>query len=233
MGTPGSDPADSMKNIPVSGEIRRGDKINIIGAAGPMGVMHVVRNICQGVEDITVFAEDLSTERLKALSRISLPLAEKNKVSFRSYDPSKDKLKEKFDYFVLMAPVPDLVSQSIGNADTNAIINIFAGIPVSVTCRIDLDTYIEKQVYFIGTSGSVPEDMKVVLAKVEAGKIDTNLSVAAVCGLSSAIEGIRAVEKHLISGKIIVYPSCKGLGLEIVHGLWNNEAEKSLLERYK
>ena len=233
VGTPGSDPADSMKNIPVSGEIRRGDKINIIGAAGPMGVMHVVRNICQGVEDITVFAEDLSTERLKALSRISLPLAEKNKVSFRSYDPSKDKLKEKFDYFVLMAPVPDLVSQSIGNADTNAIINIFAGIPVSVTCRIDLDTYIEKQVYFIGTSGSVPEDMKVVLAKVEAGKIDTNLSVAAVCGLSSAIEGIRAVEKHLISGKIIVYPSCKGLGLEIVHGLWNNEAEKSLLERYK
>ncbi|MHC4337327.1 MAG: alcohol dehydrogenase catalytic domain-containing protein, partial [Planctomycetota bacterium] len=56
IGTTGSDPAESMKNIPETGEIRPGDKINIIGAAGPMGMMHVIRNICQLVERISIFA---------------------------------------------------------------------------------------------------------------------------------------------------------------------------------
>ena len=55
--------------------------------------------------------------------------------------------------------------------------------------------------------------MQRVLAKVVAGELDTNLSVAAVSGLEGAIEGIRAVEKNLLAGKILVYPSCRGLKL--------------------
>ena len=43
--------------------------------------------------------------------------------------------------------------------------------------------------------------------------LDTNLSVAAISGLDGAIDGIRAVEKNLMPGKIIVYPSAKGLKL--------------------
>ena len=83
-----------------------------------------------------------------------------------------------------------------------AIINIFAGIPADKTAALDLDAYIEKQLYFIGTSGSVLEDMKQVLAKVVSRRLDTNLSVAAVSGLDGAIDGIRAVEKNLMPGKI-------------------------------
>ena len=55
--------------------------------------------------------------------------------------------------------------------------------------------------------------MKLVLAKVLARQLDTNLSVAAVSGLDGAIDGIRAVEKNLVPGKILVYPSCHGLKL--------------------
>ena len=55
--------------------------------------------------------------------------------------------------------------------------------------------------------------MKQVLAKVVSRQLDTNLSVAAVSGLDGAIDGIRAVEKNLMPGKIIVYPSCRGLKL--------------------
>ena len=55
--------------------------------------------------------------------------------------------------------------------------------------------------------------MKQVLAKVVSRRLDTNLSVAAVSGLDGAIEGIRAVEKNLLPGKILVYPSCNGLKL--------------------
>jgi len=90
--------------------------------------------------------------------------------------------------------------------------------------------------------------MKQVLAKVESGRLDTNLSVAAVCGLDSAAEGIRAVENRSIAGKIVVYPACKALGLvtleqmtekmpEIAdcldNGLWTGEAEKTLLKKYQ
>src|SRR5208282_1119081 len=127
--------------------------------------------------------------------------------------PSKAKLTDKFDYIVLMAPVPALVVQAVQDAAPGAIINIFAGIPADKTAEIDLDAYVEKQLYFIGTSGSTLDDMKLVLRKVVSRQIDTNLSVAAVSGLDGAIDGIRAVEKNLMPGKILVYPSCRGLKL--------------------
>jgi hypothetical protein len=46
------------------------------------------------------------------------------------------------------------------------IVNVFAGIPADKTALVDLDAYVAKQLYFIGTSGSVLKDMQQVLAKV-------------------------------------------------------------------
>jgi L-sorbose 1-phosphate reductase len=242
IGATGNDPSAAMAAIPATAEIRLNDKINIVGAAGPMGTMHVVRDLCQGVRGVTVFAGDLSDERLASLKQLAAPLAEKNKLALHTYNPSKDKLAGKFNYIVLMAPVPALVAQAVKDAAPRAIINIFAGIPATVTGEIDLDAYIEKQCYFIGTSGSTLDDMKAVLAKVKARTLDTNLSVAAVAGLDGAIDGVRAVEKNLMPGKILVYPSCKGLNLTPLPELkdvpldnrhWNKRAEETLLEQFK
>ncbi|MHC4624148.1 MAG: alcohol dehydrogenase catalytic domain-containing protein [Planctomycetota bacterium] len=248
VGTPGWEPAESMEHIPQTGEIRAGDRIHIIGAGGPMGMMHVIRDICQGVEGVSVFASDVDDARLHVLEKIAAPLAAKNRVRYKAYNPGKEKITESFDYTVLMAPMPDLVAQSVRDAAPGGIINIFAGIPASVSGRVDLDAYIQKRLYFIGTSGSVLEDMKRVLAQVESGRLDTNVCVAAVCGLDGAVEGIRAVENRSITGKIIVYPACKGLGLMpleklgaeipqagkwLTGGLWNKRAEESLLEVYR
>ncbi|GAH67308.1 unnamed protein product, partial [marine sediment metagenome] len=159
---------------------------------------------------------------------------------------SKDSLDVAFDYSAIMAPVPKIVASAVKSCADNGIINIFAGIPAAVTGAIDLDAYIEKHLYFIGTSGSVLKDMKTVLARVEQGKLDTNLSVAAICGLDGAVEGIRAVENRLIPGKIIVYPLVEGLGLvrleelsekmpevaaKLAGGLWTKEAEAELLKQ--
>jgi len=245
IGTTTSDPADATGRIPHNGEIRRGDKINVIGAGGPMGMMHVIRNICQGVENVTVWAGDLDEQRLTTLNKIAKPLAQKNNINYRPYNPLKDQPNEEISYAVLMVPQARLVGDTVNIAANGAIINIFAGIPAGDTCQIDLQRYIEKQMYFIGTSGSTLDDMKMVLQKVESGKLDTNLSVAAVCGLDGAVEGIRAVESQQIPGKIIVYPSCKKLGLTTLDklaqqfpevgnclsgGFWNRDAEKKLLE---
>jgi len=248
VGTTGSDPAESMKVIPDTDEIRPGDRINIVGAGGPMGMMHVIRNICQGVEGVSVFASDVDDNRLATLTKIARPLAEKYDVTYKAYNPLKDKITEAFDYTALMAPIPALVAASVLNAAERGLINIFAGIPATVTAKIDLDAYIEKQLYFIGTSGSTLDDMKRMLEKAESGRLDTNLSVAAVCGLAGATDGIRAVENRSIAGKIVVYPACKDLPLlplekmnekmpkvaECLNdGLWTRQAELKLLEMYQ
>jgi len=249
IGTFGLEPAESMRYIPQTGEIRPGEVINVIGAAGPMGMMHVIRNICQGVNNISLFAGDLDDERLAYLDQIAQPLAKQNRVKFQSYNPTKAAHgANSFSYIILMAPIPALVAQSINQSSQGGIINVFAGIPATVSANINLDEYLEKQLYFIGTSGSVLEDMKLVLSKVESGQLDTNISVGAVSGLAGAIDGIRAVEKHLIPGKIIVYPACKNLPLTIMsqlpknlpnaagllkNGIWTKKAEDALLSQYK
>jgi L-sorbose 1-phosphate reductase len=248
IGTTGSDPSAAMAYIPATGEIRKGEKINVVGAAGPMGVMHVVRDICQGVKDVTVYAGDLDEGRLASLTKIAVPMAKVNGVKYVAYNPKAADAPTGFSMIVLMVPVVPLVAAAVKSAAKNAIINIFAGIPATVTGELAIDDYVEKQLYFIGTSGSVLEDMKVVLAKVEAGKLDTNISVAAVCGLEGAVDGIRAVEKQLVPGKIIVYPTCKGLGLtrldelaakfpkvaaKLADGLWNKDAEAELLKAFQ
>ncbi len=247
IGTAGPNPAESMKYIPKTGEIRRGDRVNVVGAGGPMGMMHVIRNICQGIEGVSVFAGDVDDKRLAALTKIAEPLARTNRVEYQTYNAQNHEPMEDFTYTALMAPVPELVAAAVRESAPRGIINIFAGIPATVTGEIDLDAYVEKRLYFIGTSGSTLDDMKRMLEKVESGRLDTNVSVAAVSGLEGAVEGIRAVENRLIAGKILVYPSCKGLGLTrlaelaaklpdvaacLKDGLWTIEAEKKLLDRY-
>jgi len=213
VGTTDSDPARSMEIIPEGNEIQPGDKINVIGAGGPMGMMHVIRNICQGIEGVSVYGSDVDDRRLTMLTRIAAPLAERNGIEYRGYNPTKEKMAVTFDYAALMAPVPALAASAVQDAAERGLINIFAGIPATVTGEIDLDSYIEKRLYFIGTSGSTLDDMQRMLEKAESGRLDTNVSVAAISGMEGATEGIRAVEKRTIAGKIIVYPACRDLGL--------------------
>lgn len=247
IGTTGSNPADSMKIIPKTGEIRPGDRVNVVGAGGPMGAMHVIRNVCQGVAGVAVFAGDVDDVRLAALTRIVQPLAEKNDVEYRAYNAKSEGTPDDITYTAIMAPVPDLVAAAVQNSARRGIVNIFAGIPATISGPIDLDAYVERQLYFIGTSGSTLDDMKRMLEKVETGRLDTNVSVAAISGFEGAVEGIRAVENRLIPGKIMVYPACKSMGLIrleelgqklpdvaacLKDGLWTIEAERRLIEKH-
>ena len=247
-GTAGLDPAAALAAVPADGEMREGDAVHVIGAGGPMGVMHVVRDLCQGVPGITVHASDLSDERLAALERIAGPLARRHGATFRPFNAGGEPLREPVDYAVIMAPVPALVAASVAGAAPRGIVNIFAGIPLGQCAALDLDAYVERGLYMIGTSGSLMADMRIVLRKVEEGRLDTNVSVAAVSGLDGAIEGIRAVERQAIAGKIMVYPACRGLGLTPLEGLpdaapeaaaglrdgiWTREAEDALRARWE
>lgn len=247
-GTTGSDPSQGYRSIPESSELRTGDRIHVVGAGGPMGVMHVVRNLCQGIAGIELVAADLSDSRLEALASLAEPLAKKNQVGYAAYNPHSEQAEGRFDYSVIMAPVPALVAEAVDLSADGAIINIFAGIPAGRSGAIDFDAYLEKGLYFIGTSGSTMRDMKIVKSKVESRTLDTNLSVAAISGLDGAIDGLMAVANQTITGKILVYPDCKGLGLtpledlaerfpsladKLEAGIWSKAAEVKLLQMYK
>jgi hypothetical protein len=144
-----------------------------------------------------------------------------------------------------MAPVAALVDQAIAGSLPKAIINIFAGIPGPTKHELDLDAYIEKQLYMFGTSGSVIEDMKIVLKKVETGKLDTNTSLDAISGMAGATDGIKAIENRTLAGKIVVYPMLHDVPLiplaelhktyptvaaKLDHGQWTKSAEQELLK---
>jgi threonine dehydrogenase-like Zn-dependent dehydrogenase len=265
VGTAGCDPARALDSVPDSAEVKEGARVHIIGAAGPMGMMHVIRVLCSGIPGVSVVGSDTDDARLEALDRIARPLAEANGVPFQAHNPSGRGPRAaggrgagftssapiceppQAEYIVIMVPAPALVAQAVEEAAPGAIINIFAGIPAEVTVPLDLNAYIEKRLYVIGTSGSVLEDMKTVLAKVEGGRLDTNLSVAAISGLDGAIDGIGAIEKREVAGKVIVYPWCHGLGLtrledldELLPGVgkaldegrWTKAAEEKLGEAF-
>lgn len=244
IGTTGNDASESYATIPEDGEIRPNDKILVVGAGGPMGQMHVIRNVSLGIPGVSVVGTDFSDKRIETLRAKVQPLAETKCVPLRLLNPQNTPLNERFTYFALMAPIGALVANAIEVADERAIINIFAGIPATTKHDLNLDRYIQQRCFMFGTSGSTIEDMRIVLGKVEADQLDTNSSVDAISGMAGAIEGIGCVEDRSLAGKIIVYPMLHDVGLiplselprrlpdvaeKLDHGKWTLAAEQELL----
>jgi hypothetical protein len=248
IGTPGGNASESYKVIPVTGEIRNKEKIIVIGAAGPMGQMHVIRLVCEDKQGVSVVGTDFDDVRLAALDKKARPFAEKNNVQLRLINPQKQRqhAAEKYSYFAIMATVGSLVAEAVQNSLPGTLINVFAGIPAGVRQELDMDTYITNRCYMFGTSGSRLSDMKRVLQKIAAGRLDTNVSVDAVSGMAGAIDGLAAVENRTLSGKIIVYPAIAAMPMvtlselagrypavaaKLVQDRWTKQAEDELLKQ--
>ena len=244
IGTTGDDAAASYRNIPANGEVRADERVLVVGAGGPMGQMHVIRDVCLSVPGVSVVGTDFDDVRLETLRKKAEPLAQANGTPLRLVNSQTSPLSEKFSYFALMAPIGVLVANAIQDADAGAIVNIFAGIPAPTKHALDLDAYIEKHCFMFGTSGSTIEDMRIVLRKVERDGFDTNASVDAISGMAGAIDGIASVENRTLAGKIIVYPMLHDVGLiplselgsrfpsvaaQLDGGKWTRAAEQELL----
>ncbi len=244
IGTQSRSACESYRTIPANGEVRAGDSIAVIGAAGPMGQMHVIRNLALGLPGISLVAADIDDSRLQALLRKAGFLAKTHGITLQAVNTARESLARQFSYFAILVPAGKLVAEAIERSAPGCRINLFAGIPAVTRQDLDLDSYIANRCYMFGTSGSVIEDMKIVLGKVKSGRLDTNCSVDAVAGMAGAVEGIAAVEARALAGKVIVYPMLRGLGLlplaqlknryptveeKLDHGQWTKAAEEELL----
>ena len=100
----------------------------------------------------------------------------------------------------------------------------------------------------LGTSGSDVSDMRTVLRKIEAGIIDTTISLWAVTGMAGFGDAINAVMDRTSGGKIMVFPKLHDLGLtpvselaekfpevaaKLENGLWTKASEEALLATAK
>ncbi len=246
-GTTGTSAADGYARIPPNGELRDGDTVAIIGAAGPMGFMHVIRAATMGFTRIRMAALDIDDARLAHLAEVAGPLAgasgvEAEFVNSRETPPASGWAT----YVGVMVPAPQLVVQAVTMAAAGARLNLFAGFAVGTRAPLDLNVVIGRGLYLFGTSGSEIADMQTVLGRLEDGRLDTNVSLDAVCGMEGVRDALAAVEARSSGGKIVVYPMLHDLGLvrlselperfptvaaKLRDGRWNAEAEAELLAR--
>jgi hypothetical protein len=245
VGTTGLSAADGYARIPETGELRDGDAVAVIGAAGPMGFMHVIRSLTMGFHGVTVAAIDIDDARLAHLAHIAAPLAaaaglEATFVNSRTSPPAASTSS----YVGVMVPAPALVQQAISMAAPGARINLFAGFAVGTRAPLDLGDVIARGLYLFGTSGSEIRDMQAVLGRLEHGRLDTNVSVDAISGMEGVRDALAAVEARSSGGKIVVYPRLHDLGMirlgelagrlpavaaRLRDGRWTREAEEALL----
>ena len=243
-GRPGSSAADGYAGVPVDGELRAGDRVAIIGAAGPMGFMHTIRAAASGLAGVRVAAIDIDDARLAHLAGVAGPLAAAREVEMSFVNSRTTQLEPGFSYVAVMVPSPALVAQAIDQAGLGARVNLFAGFAVGTRAPLDLEAILAKGAYLFGTSGSEITDMKVVLAKLERGDLDTNVSVDAVTGMEGVGEALAAVEARTSGGKIVVYPMLHEMGMvrlgdlgdilpdvaaAMPQGRWTRAAEEALL----
>jgi threonine dehydrogenase-like Zn-dependent dehydrogenase len=244
VGTTGDSAAAGYAMAPASGELRDGDRVAVIGAAGPMGFMHVIRALTSGRQGLSVTAVDIDDARLAHLAEVATPVAESQGVAFEWRNSRRSPLATGFTRIGVMVPSPTLASEAVELAGQGAIIDLFAGFAVGTRAPLDLDLLLAKQAYLIGTSGSMIDDMKAVLAKLEAGTLDTNISVDAVSGLGGVADALAAVQARTSGGKIVIFPRLATTGMitlpelparfpevaaALDHGRWTRAAEEALL----
>jgi threonine dehydrogenase-like Zn-dependent dehydrogenase len=244
VGTPGRSAADGYAIAPADGELRDDDRVAVIGAAGPMGFMHVIRAATCGRSGVALVAIDIDDARLAHLAGIAAPLAAERGVRVEFVNGKTTDVKPGFSYIAVMVPAPPLVVQAVDLAGDRARINIFAGFAAGTRAALDLDAVLAKGAYLFGTSGSEIPDMKAVLQKLERGHLDTNISVDAITGMEGVTEALAAVEARTSGGKIVVYPALHELGMVrlselavrlpsvaagLREGRWTRAAEDALL----
>ncbi len=244
IGTTGTDPVGAYRQIPASGEIRSGDRVAIIGAAGPMGLMHTMRTAVLGLPGISIDATDLSNDRLSNLAAVVAPTAAQHGVPLRLINSADEPLQPGYTYLTCLVPVPAVLSQAVDLAGHGAIVNAFAGFPAGTLAELDLQRIIEHHVFLIGTSGSQMADLAKVLHKLESGVLDTSISLDAITGMAGFGDAIRSVIDRTSGGKIMVYPELHDQGLVrlvdlheslpevaalMADGRWTKQAEQALL----
>lgn len=256
LGNAGPDAGASYGEARNRCELRGGGVALFVGAAGPMGQMHVQRALELKHGPQTVIGSDINRSRLAAMVQRLGGVAEargKKLVAVGRVDDldamvARETGGRGADDVVVSVPEAGVMAQAATYMAVDGMLVFFAGVPNGTYAPLDLANVYLHGAQYTGTSGSALSDQALVLQKAQAKQLSPARSVGAVGGIEAAVEGVRAMLDGRFAGKVIIFPQVEGLpltGLDELSrqepavaqklgpgGVWTNEAEQALLERY-
>ena len=202
----GSTPNDRCELLP-------GGTAWFVGAAGPMGQMHVQRALQLPSPPARLICTDRNTNRLDALAARLGPMAQAAGVELLLFDvrengppPHAALAPTGYDDIVVMVPSVEAIEEAWPLLGRNGVLNIFAGIARGTTANLDISRVATDNCRIVGTSGSSIGDMRRTRDSMEAHTLDTGASLAAIGGLDAFRDGLEAVQTGRFPGKTVIFP---------------------------
>ncbi|MBC8104112.1 MAG: alcohol dehydrogenase catalytic domain-containing protein [Cytophagales bacterium] len=233
------------------GELRGGGTTWFVGAAGPMGQMHVQRALQLPHPPKRIVGTDRRDNRLDALRSRFGALARDRGVELllfnvREGDPDFTALAPNgFDDIVVNVPSLEAIEQGFPLLAENGVLNVFAGVARGTMARLPIWEVATRNVRIVGTTGSTLADMTRTRDLLEARQLETGASLAAIGGLHAFRDGLDAVKNGRFPGKTVIFPQIEDLPLtaltdletvrpavyaKLKNGqLWTAEAEAELM----
>jgi threonine dehydrogenase-like Zn-dependent dehydrogenase len=259
MGTPGPDVAAAYGPQRNRSDLRAGGVLWVVGAGGAMGRMHIGRALRMADGPRAVIATNRGEERLTDLRRSFAPVAAANGRIFHALNPVADAERlaalideltsgRGVDDLVIVAPNLEAMIHAVDFVAEDALISIFAGLPLGNLLPLPLGNVYRHALQITGTSASFVADQLAVMAKSAAGELSPAQAVAAICGMRAIPDGLRAVADQRYAGRVLIYPQLTDLPLlglsdlagalpqvhaQLIDGVWSADAERVLLESYQ
>lgn len=259
VGTTGLDVSAAYGEARNRAELRPGGVAVVVGAAGPMGQMHVERALGLPDGPRLVIAVDLDADRLAAARERLAPFAAARgrALVVEHLGPEPDDLADTVRRHtggvgaadvVVTAPSARAVVAAARAMAPDGMLVLFAGVPVGTRASLDLSPVHLSGAQYTGTSGSRIADQALVVEKSLAGQLEPRRALAAVGGIEAAQDALRALVEGRFPGKIVIFPALRSLPLtpladlgrshpEVAaaldaDGSWTTEAEARLFARH-
>ncbi len=220
-----TDPDLSRAYIPVRSQLKPGGILWVLGAAGPMGHMHIQRAIEIPNGPKKIVATNLRQPRILEVEQKFEGLARERGIALRTQSREtlddqafeewlrREMGEEGFDDIVVLAPSVTAIEEAARYLGKQGVMNVFAGLPRGTPARLELNGVVRRGVRFTGTSGSSIDDLRNMRDLAENHTLSPNRSVAAIAGLVGVADGLQAVADGRFPGKVVIFPQVKSLPL--------------------
>jgi len=232
VGTTGLDVAAAYGEKRNRTELRSNGVAVIVGAAGPMGQMHIERALRLPNGPRTTIGVDPNADRLALAEERLRPTAAssgRRLVMTTGADLATlvraESAGRGADDVIVTAPTVDAVRTADAVMAQDGMLVLFAGLPVGTRASVDLSRAFLYGAQYTGTSGSRIADQERVVRKTVDGQLAPGRAVAAVGGMEAAPEGLRALIENRYPGKIVIFPQLRGLPLTSLADLAAGDAE--------